>query len=140
MKKFLAFMFIICLIVPALVFVGCKEDPSDPKDPTPPAETITVEGYEVNSIKVFHVLDEYYNLEIGLTNKNTETTEFDFAKIIIKDGNLVVDHNGTAKEYTACQYYKWTFQIDAGHNLSVGKSVGIYYNTTKLATIEVEEF
>ncbi|MBQ8522908.1 MAG: hypothetical protein IJ458_04565 [Clostridia bacterium] len=100
----------------------------------------TIEGFDIESIRVFHLTDDYYNLEVGVTNTNNETKSFDFANIVLKLDNVTITHDGDAQEYDANQYFKWSFQIDIGQGLNVGDTVEVYYGTQKLKDIKVVEF
>lgn len=99
----------------------------------------TIEGFDIETINIFHVADDY-NLEIGITNTNNEEKVFDFSNIILKQDSVTITHNGNVKEYQAGQYYKWTFKIDVGQGLNVGDVIEVYYNEQKLTDVTVEEF
>lgn len=105
-------------------------------------QPITINGFNVNSIRVFQLPNGYCNFEVGLTNKNEQPKEFDFSKFELKlNDETILQHNGNTSEYNSNQYYKWTFQINSAKGtLSIGDSIKVYYNSEFLKTITVEEF
>ncbi|MBQ7797895.1 MAG: hypothetical protein IJ371_02100 [Clostridia bacterium] len=100
----------------------------------------TIDGFDIESIRVFHVADDFYNLEVGITNTNSEAKSFDFANIILKLDNEQITHNGDTEEYQPNQYFKWSFQIDVGQGLNVGDTIEVYYGNQKLKDIKIVEF
>ena len=129
-KKILSFVLMICVIVPALVLVGCKAT----------SKTTMIGEFKLESLRVMHVYEDSYNLEIALTNTSDENKEFDFSEIVIKFDGREITHNGSVKSLESGEYRKYSFMIDDGHNLRVGDKVDIYYGEDKLKTLKVVEF
>lgn len=103
-------------------------------------ELPTIEGFKFESVRVFNIEADYYNIEIGLTNTNDEERSFDFSKIIIKKGDLVLIHDGDLTQYDANEYYKWSFQLEYGQDISVGDEVEVFYEDQKITKVTVTEF
>ena len=103
-------------------------------------EIATIEGFRIESVRIFHLREDSYNLEVGVTNTNDEVASFDFSQIILKLDGRIIEHNGDETEYGANKYFKWSFQIKSGHGLSVGDKVAVYYGEQKLKDIKVVEF
>jgi hypothetical protein len=124
----------ILLLITIFTMSACgKKD----KDKGPLA---TIDGFDIESVTVFHLADDYYNLEVGVTNTNRETKSFDFSNIVLKLDSVVITHDGDTKDYEANQYFKWSFQIDVGQGLDVGDTVEVYYGTQKLTDVKIVEF
>ena len=100
----------------------------------------TIDGFKIESIRVFHLSDDYFNLEVGITNTNDEAGAFDFSQIVLKLDGREIAHRGDATNYNANQYLKWSFQIESGHGLKVGDTVEVYYGDQKLKDVKVVEF
>ena len=99
----------------------------------------TIDGFKIESIAIMHIVDDYYNMEIGVTNTNNATATFDFAQIVLKFDGREIAHDGDEKEYGANKYWKWSIQLDTGHGLSVGDVVEVYYGEQKLKDVKVVE-
>lgn len=124
----------ILLLATMCVFTACGKKNKDDD------VIATIDGFKIESIRVFHLTDDYYNLEIGVTNTNNEAKSFDFANIVLKlDGNIVT-HRGDSCEYEAKQYFKWSFGINEGQGLNVGDTIEVYYGTQKLKDIKIVQF
>ncbi len=100
----------------------------------------TIEGFRIESIRVFHLGDDWFNLEMGITNTNDETATFDFSQIVLKLDGRTLAHDGDETQYGANKYLKWSIQLSAGHGLSVGDKVEVYYGEQKLKDVKVVEF
>lgn len=143
------FLLVMVLIFPVCcLFTACGEkDPVQNETPsggggtsTPAKPIATIGNFEVKGVEIFHLEDDWYNLEISLKNVGAETEEFDFSKIILKLEDVEISHDGDTKEYDASEYFKWTFQIDTGQGLSVGQDIDVYYEEEKLTTVKIKEF
>lgn len=100
----------------------------------------TIDGFKIESVKILHFSDDYFNIEIGVTNTNNEAKSFDFANIVLKlDGN-VITHRGDSCDYEAKQYFKWSFGINEGQGLNVGDTIEVYYGTQKLKDVKIIQF
>ena len=100
----------------------------------------TIEGFRIESITILHIEGDYCNMEIGVTNTNDETAVFDFSQIVLKVDGRTIAHQGDEKEYGANEYWKSSIQLSAGHGLSVGDKVEVYYGEQKLKDVKVVEF
>ena len=146
MKKFLKLMLTLAVLLPmCFVAVGCDKN-KDPETPpagggsVAPTPVATIGNFEIRSIRIFHLEEDWYNLEIGVANLGGETAEFDFSKFILKFGESEITHNASIKEYTAGQYFKWSFQIETGQGLSVGQDIDVYYESDLIKTVKIVEF
>lgn len=147
MRKVLKLFLTLVLLMPmCFMVVGCDKN-KDPETPpgggggNPPAAPIaTIDNFEVKSLKLYWLHEDYFSFEVGVTNVGAETAEFDFSKIVLKLGETEITHNASSKEYSAGQYYKWAFSIDPGQGLQVGQNIDFYYEDTFLKTIKIVEF
>ena len=118
-----------------LVCFGCGKD----KNPTDKAIAV-IDGFRIESIEVFNIHENYYNIEIGIKNTNEESTTFDYTQIHILFEGHELSHNGNDKLFETGEYWKMSLQIDvADSNLSVGASVDVYYQEELLKTVVVTE-
>ncbi len=129
---------LVCLLIAcSFICFGCGE-----KDPKPDAKPIAVvDGFQIESIEIFNIVDSYYNIEIGIKNTNEESATFDYTQIHIIFNDSELEHNGSDKLFEVNQYWKMSLQISVGDsNLSIGDSVNVYYQDQLLKTVVVEEF
>ena len=80
MKKCKILSVFICLFVAisSLFLVGCKD-----KEENGNKALYVVDGFRIESVEVFHVNNNYYNIEIGVQNTNQESATFDYSQIRI---------------------------------------------------------
>lgn len=133
-KKVLSVL--VCLLM-ACCFVcfGCGKD----DDSTDKAIAV-IDGFRIESISVFNIYADYYNIEIGIKNTNEESATFDYTQIHIIFNDSELEHNGDDMLFEVNQYWKMSLQISVGDsNLSVGDKVDVYYQDKLLKTVEVTE-
>ena len=133
-KKFTVILTSVLMMCCVFCF-GCKDN-------NPPKQAIaTIDGMEIQSIEIFNLEGDYYNISIGIKNTTEEIKIMDFAKIVLKLGDTSLLHNGSPTEYAAGQYFKWSCQIDIeGSDLTVGDNVDVYYEDQFLTNVVVTEF
>jgi len=132
-NKILRIYSVIALLLLTITITAC----GDKKKDEPIA---TIEGFKIESVRVFHLSEDYYNLEVGITNTNDEAGVFDFSQIILKLDGREIAHDGDEQDYDANQYFKWSFQLTSGHGVNVGDTIEVYYGTQKLKNVKVVEF
>lgn len=138
MKRNKIFSVVACLLIVLSGFClfGCK-DKSEKEEKA----IAVIDGFSIESIEVFHVRDNDYNISIGIKNTNEESATFDFTQIhLIYEGHEL-EHNGNDVLFEIGKYEKVSFQIIVGDsNLAVGDSVDVYYQEELLKTVVVTEF
>lgn len=135
-RKFLALLSFVLMIPAIFMLVACKET----------KEIVMINGFRVESVELFEVVEGNFSIEIGLTNENEESATFYFDNVVVKKGEIEIHHTGENKEYEANQYFKWSFSIDSTSDLAVGDKVDVVYfdeqsgDEITLATVTVSRF